>query len=147
MVCTSSDWSEDFLIAVNNDTKCSHLFTSTDILYSGTVTDKRLGEKSEFDIRANLHSEFKFACFWNQIQKNQNKRSHNTEIAMPQAFINSRSELEKGSHKRPYVTVSNSLSGGYLEKSKSKARRHSAGQCVNGALAGEQVSNLPVRAQ
>ena len=81
------------------------------------------------------------------LQKNQNKRSHNTEDRMPQAFINSRSELVKGSHKRPYVTVSNSHSGGYLENSKSKARRHSAGQCVNGALAGEQVSNLPVRAQ
>ncbi len=82
-----------------------------------------------------------------RIPENRNKRSHNTGIAMPEVFINSKSDLVKGSHKRPYVTVSNPHSGGYLEKSKSKARRHSAGQSVNAALAGEQVSNLPERSQ
>ena len=81
------------------------------------------------------------------FQKNRNKRSHNTGNGMPEVFINSRSRLVKGSHKSPYVTVLNTLYVGYSEKSKSKARRHSAGQSVNGALAGEQVSNLPVRAQ
>ena len=77
--------------------------------------------------------------------KNQNKGSHNTENQMAQVFINSRSGRVKGSHKSPYVTVSYPYSGGYLEKSKFKARRHSAGQSVNGALAGDKDSNLPVR--
>ena len=81
------------------------------------------------------------------VPKNQNKRSHNTEIGMPQAFINSTSELVKGSHKRPYVTVLNPLDAGYSEKSKSKARSTLQGQCINGALAGEQASNLPERSQ
>ena len=66
---------------------------------------------------------------------------------MAQVFMNSMSDLVKGSHKSPYVTLSNLLSGGYLKKSKSKARRHSTGQSVNGALAGDKASNLPVRAQ
>ena len=82
-----------------------------------------------------------------QVQKNRNKRSHNTENQMVQVFINSRSGRVKGSHKSPYVTLSYLLSGGYLEKSKSKARRHSAGQCINGALAGDKASNLPARVQ
>jgi len=82
-----------------------------------------------------------------QVQKNRNKRSHNTENQMVQVFINSRSGRVKGSHKSPYVTVSNSLSGGYLKNSKSKARSTLQGQSINGALAGEQASNLPARLQ
>ena len=79
-----------------------------------------------------------------QVPKNRNKRSHNTGIQMVQVFINSRSELVKGSHKRPYVTLSHLPVGGILRSSKSKARRHSAGQHVNGALAGEKGSKLPL---
>ena len=81
------------------------------------------------------------------FRKNTDKRSHNTEFTMPEVFINSKSDLVKGSHKRPYVTVSNSLSGGYLKNSKSKARSTLQGQSINGALAGEQASNLPERLQ
>jgi len=73
---------------------------------------------------------------------NRNKRSHNTGIQMSQVFMNSRSGVGKGSHKRPYVTVYPSFNCNYLGKSKSKARRHSAGQHVNGASAGEKGSNL-----
>jgi len=79
--------------------------------------------------------------------KNQNKGSHNTENQMTQVFINSRSALVKGSHKRPYVTVLRSSAGEILGKSKSKARSTLQGQSINGALAGEQVSNLPERLQ
>ena len=61
---------------------------------------------------------------------------------MTQVFMNSRSALVKGSHKRPYVTGLRLLSGGILRKPKSKARSTSQGQPENGALAGEQVSNL-----
>ena len=75
--------------------------------------DTRSGERRKFDIRANLHSEFKFACFLNQFQENQNKRSHNTGIEMPQVFMNSRSELVKGSHRSPYVTRSDAV---YISK-------------------------------
>jgi len=64
-----------------------------------------------------------------------------------QVFMNSRSELVKGSHKSPYVTVLKSSAGGILGKSKSKARSTLQGQAENGALAGEQVSNLPERSQ
>ena len=56
--------------------------------------------------------------------------------------MNSRSTLVKGSHNTPYVTVLKSSAGGSLGKSKSKARSASQGQGENGALAGEQVSNL-----
>ena len=56
--------------------------------------------------------------------------------------MNSRSGYVKGSHKRPYVTLSNQPVDVYLGKSKSKARSHSAGQSVNGALTGEQGSKL-----
>jgi len=56
--------------------------------------------------------------------------------------MNSRLELVKGSHNTPYVTVLNLLTGGILEKPKSKARSTSQGEGENGALAGEQVSNL-----
>ena len=51
----------------------------------------------------------------------------------------------KGSHKRPYVTVWSPLSGSNLEKQKSKARCTLQVQCIYGALAGEQVSNLSER--
>ena len=37
--------------------------------------------------------------------KNENKRSHNTRNLMPQAFMNSRSELVKGSHNTKYATL------------------------------------------
>ena len=77
------------------------------------------------------------------LLKNGNKRSHNTDDRMQQVFINSMSELVKGSHKRPYVTLSHLPVGGILKIPKSKARRHSAGQHVNGGLAGEQGSKLP----
>jgi len=70
------------------------------------------------------------------LLKNGNKRSHNTEYRMQQVFINSMSEMVKGSHKRPYVTGYPVFNCDYLEKPKSKARRHSAGQYVNGASAG-----------
>ena len=76
------------------------------------------------------------------LLKNGNKASHNTEYLIVQVFINSMSEMVKGSHKRPYVTVLHLPVGGYSGKSKSKARRHSAGQHVNGALAGEKGSKL-----
>jgi len=59
-----------------------------------------------------------------------------------QVFMNSRSELVKGSHKSPYVTVLRSSAGEILGKSKSKATDLSEGEGENGALAGEQVSNL-----
>ncbi len=42
----------------------------------------------------------------------------------------------KGSHMHQYATLQQSIAGGILRKSKSKARRHSAGQSINGALAG-----------
>ena len=48
----------------------------------------------------------------------------------------------KGSHKRPYVTNYSFFSDDYLGKSKSKARRHSARQHVNGASAGKKGSKL-----
>ena len=76
------------------------------------------------------------------LLKNGNKRSHNTDDRMQQVFINSMSEMVKGSHKRPYVTLSCMPVGGILRSPKSKARRHSAGQHVNGALAGEKGSKL-----
>ena len=79
-----------------------------------------------------------------QMLKNRNKESHNTEILMTQVFINSRSGFVKGSHNRWYVTVFNPVSADCLEKSKFKARRHSAGQSVNGVFAGDKYSNLPV---
>jgi len=59
-----------------------------------------------------------------------------------QVFMNSRSELVKGSHKSPYMTVLGLLSGGILEEAKSKATDLSEGQPENGALAGEKVLNL-----
>jgi hypothetical protein len=77
------------------------------------------------------------------VVENLNKRSHNTGDLLLQVFMNSRSELAKGSHKRPYVTYNTCLSDGVFGKPKSKARRHSAGQHVNGALAGERSSKLP----
>ncbi len=79
--------------------------------------------------------------------KNRNKESHNTKDRMAQVFINSRSDIVKGSHKSPYVTVLNLLDAGYSEKSKSKARSTLQGHAINGALAGEQASNLPERLQ
>ena len=79
--------------------------------------------------------------------KNRNKGSHNTENQMVQVFINSRSDMVNGSHKSPYVTVLGSFAGENLGKSKSKARRTLQRQSINGALAGEQVSNLPARLQ
>jgi len=57
--------------------------------------------------------------------------------------MNTGLENVKGSHKRPYVTYFLFFSDDSFRKSKSKARRHSAGQCVNGALAGEKGSKLP----
>jgi len=59
-----------------------------------------------------------------------------------QVFINSRSELVKGSYNTKYVTVYSSFSCNYLGKSKSKARSTLQGQHVNGASAGEKGSNL-----
>ena len=56
--------------------------------------------------------------------------------------MNSRSELVKGSHNTPYVTVLNLLTGRILEKPKSKATDLSEGEGKNGALAGDKVSNL-----
>ena len=50
--------------------------------------------------------------------------------------------MVKGSHKRPYVTNYSFFSDDYLGKSKSKARRHSARQHVNGASAGKKGSKL-----
>jgi hypothetical protein len=73
---------------------------------------------------------------WVLLLKNLNKRSHNTGDLLLQVFMNSRSEVAKGSHKRPYVTVLAGFTGVILEKSKFKARRHSAEQHVNGASAG-----------
>ena len=81
------------------------------------------------------------------LLKNGNKASHNTEYLIVQVFINSMSEMVKGSHKRPYVTLSYLPVGGILRSPKSKARRHSAGQHVNGALAGEKGSKLPAPLQ
>ena len=109
--------------------------------------------------------------------KNRNKRSHNTEDGMPQAFMKSRSELVKGSHKRPYVTlprcllttrialnnlqviamtfqgvsdrlltISKQSQRGLIRKQRPmlnfKATDTSAGQCVNGHLAGKLGSKL-----
>ena len=76
------------------------------------------------------------------LLKNRNKRSHNTGSWLMQVFMNSKSELVKGSHKRPYVTLLKSITVGVLKESKSKARRHSAGQHVNGASAGKKGSKL-----
>ena len=56
--------------------------------------------------------------------------------------MNTGLENVKGSHKRPYVTHNTCLTGGVFGKSKSKARRHSAGQHVNGASAGKKGSKL-----
>ena len=56
--------------------------------------------------------------------------------------MNSRLELVKGSHNTPYVTVLRSFAGGILGKSKSIATDLLQEQPENGALAGEQVSNL-----
>jgi len=79
--------------------------------------------------------------------KSGNKGSHRSVNRQVQVFINSRSELVKGSHKSPYMTVLKSSSGEILGKSKSKARSTLQGQSENGALAGEQMSNLPERSQ
>jgi len=84
---------------------------------------------------------------WSISVKNRNKGSHNTVNPMTQVFINSRSDMVKGSHKSPYVTVLRSSVGENLEKSKSKARSTLQGQSINGALAGEQASNLSERLQ
>ncbi len=73
---------------------------------------------------------------WVLLLKNLNKRSHNTGDLLLQVFMNSRPEVAKGSHKRPYVTYNTCLTRGVFGKPKSKARRHSAGQHVNGASAG-----------
>ena len=81
---------------------------------------------------------------WVLLLKNLNKRSHNTGDLLLQVFMNSRPEVAKGSHKRPYMTVLACVTGGVLRMSKFKARRHSAGQHVNGALAGEKGSKLPL---
>ena len=64
---------------------------------------------------------------------------------MLEVFINSKSELVKGSHKSPYVTGLRLLSGRILQKPKSKARSALQGEGENGALAGEKVSNLPLQ--
>ena len=61
---------------------------------------------------------------------------------MPEVFINSRSGRVKGSHKSPYVTFLKSSASRILGKSKSKATDTLQGEGENGALAGEQVSNL-----
>jgi len=74
--------------------------------------------------------------------ENRNKRSHKTGIQLMQVFINSRSELGKGSHKRPYVTDIRHFTCEVWGRSKSKARRHSARQHVNGASAGKKGSKL-----
>jgi hypothetical protein len=79
---------------------------------------------------------------WVLLLNNRNKRSHNTGDLLLQVFINSKSELEKGSHKRPYVTYFPFFNCNYLGKSNFKARRHSAGQHVNGASAGQKDSKL-----
>jgi len=55
--------------------------------------------------------------------------------------------MVKGSHKSPYVTVLRYSAGENSGKSKSKARSTLQVQSINGALAGEQVSNLPARSQ
>ncbi len=47
-----------------------------------------------------------------------------------------KSMLSKGSHMHQYATVQQSISGGILRKSKSKARSSLQGQSINGALAG-----------
>ena len=59
--------------------------------------------------------------------------------------MNSRLIQVKRSHKRPYVTVWIPLSVSYLEMQKSKAPSTLQGQCINGALAVEWGSKLPIR--
>ena len=167
IIDASDDRSKRALKVFTNKTKCRHLFTSADILYSRIGVNSKSGEMRGFDfgvnsllknesahslgsamngccsLLANLHFKSIIAGFLIQLPKNRNKRSHNTEYLMVQVFMNSMSEMVKGSHKRPYVTVLDSVTGGILRSPKSKARRHSAGQHVNGALAGQKGSKLP----
>ena len=75
--------------------------------------------------------------------KSGNKGSHRSGNRQVQVFMNSRPELVKGSHKRPYATGLWLLSGGLLRKAKSKARSTSQGRSENVALAGEKVSKSP----
>jgi len=59
--------------------------------------------------------------------------------------MNSRSELVKGSHNTKYVTCMRPTLSRIIHRAKFKATDILQGQSVNGALAGEKGSKLPLQ--